>query len=140
MRNTGDIIQHARACWFSHWTFPERVHSLRCVSGYFLKEKGHSRDELSGVFVKTHSSVGKDGLVSQMCAHMKSFVVTFFIGQIINGSDAHPTTLRGTISIFPNINLSVKMGKYVVVISSLITELNQSFLRFLFYRERHAET
>lgn len=69
---------------------------------------------------------GKDQLVPQLCAYMKASCVKLrlFETQLRNFNVAHFPTLSEIKSAFPKAKLSAAKGKYVSLITSLITEFS----------------
>lgn len=102
-------------CWLSRVTVLEQFHSLR----YEI--------DLENIDLKPSR---KRELVSKMYAHVQSFVVKLrlFERQISDAVCAPFSTLREIISRFTNANISVKMGKYLAVLTPLIWEFYQCFL------------
>ncbi|XP_074503829.1 general transcription factor II-I repeat domain-containing protein 2-like isoform X2 [Sebastes fasciatus] len=77
-------------------------------------------------------SRGSVPLVPQLYAHMKAFCVKLrlFETQLRNFNVAHFPTLSEVKVAFPEVNLSAKKGKYVSVITSLMTEFSLRFQDF----------
>ncbi|XP_076864060.1 general transcription factor II-I repeat domain-containing protein 2A [Brachyhypopomus gauderio] len=144
----GDVIYHTDVRWLSRSSVLQRFFSLRSEIDRFLKEKQLRLDELcepmwladlaflvdlTGQLNTLNKSLqGKDALVSQMYAHMKSFAVKLrlFEKQIRDRNTAHFPALGEIISHFPNANIPENMDKYVTVLTSLIKEFNKRFQDF----------
>lgn len=75
---------------------------------------------------------GKDQLISEMFAHLKSFAVKLrlFERQISDHNAVHFPSLSEIISSLSDSNIPGKMDKYSTVLTSLITEFNQRFQDF----------
>ncbi|MCJ8731192.1 hypothetical protein PDJAM_G00196560 [Pangasius djambal] len=134
--------------WLSRGSVLRRFYSLRSEIDQFLKEKDRPLHELSDplwladlaflVDLTEHLNTlnknlqGKDQLVPQLHAHMKAFCVKLrlFEAQLRTFNVAHFPTLSELRSAFPKADLSDKKGKYVSVITSLMTEFSQRFQDF----------
>ncbi|XP_067453417.1 general transcription factor II-I repeat domain-containing protein 2-like [Thunnus thynnus] len=144
----GDLLYQSEVYWLSRGSVLQRFYSLRSNIDKFLKEKGRPLHELSDplwladlaflVDLTDHLNTlnkrlqGKEQLVPQLYAHMKAFRAKLRLSesQLRNFNVAHFPTLTEIKCAFPNAKLSAKMGEYVSVITSLITEVTQRFQDF----------
>ncbi|XP_067391997.1 general transcription factor II-I repeat domain-containing protein 2-like [Emydura macquarii macquarii] len=144
----GDLLYHSEVRWLSCGSVLRRFYSLRSEINQFLKEKDRPLHELSDplwladlaflVDLTEHLNTlnknlqGKDQLVPQLHAHMKAFCVKLrlFEAQLRTFNVAHFPTLSEIRSAFPKADLTDKKGKYVSVITSLMTEFSQRFQDF----------
>ncbi|XP_042272649.1 general transcription factor II-I repeat domain-containing protein 2-like [Thunnus maccoyii] len=144
----GDLLYQSEVYWLSRGSVLQWFYSLRSNIGKFLKEKGRPLHELSDplwladlaflVYLTGHLNTlnkrlqGKEQLVPQLYAHMKAFRAKLRLSesQLRNFNVAHFPTLTEIKSAFPNAKLSAKVGEYVSVITSLITEVTQRFQDF----------
>ncbi|KAK0141946.1 General transcription factor II-I repeat domain-containing protein 2 [Merluccius polli] len=144
----GDLLYHSEVLWLSRGSMLRRFYSLRSEIDQFLKEKDRPLHQLSDplwladlvflVDLTDHlntlkkSLQGKDQLVPQLHANMKAFCVKLrlFETQLCTFNVAHFPTLSEIKSDFPKDDLSDKKGKYVSVITSLMTEFSQRFQDF----------
>ncbi|XP_030613825.1 general transcription factor II-I repeat domain-containing protein 2 [Archocentrus centrarchus] len=144
----GDLLYHCDVRWLSRGSVLQRFYALRSEIDQFLKEKDRPLHELSDplwladlaflVDLTDHlnslnkSLQGKDQLVPQLYTQMKAFCVKLrlFEAQLRNFNFAHFPTLSEIKSAFPKANLSLKKGKYLSVITSLMTEFSQRFQDF----------
>nr|WPK86729.1 NLRC3-like protein 86 [Sebastes schlegelii] len=144
----GDLLYHSEVRWLSRCSVLQRFYSLRSEIDQFLKEKDRPLHELSDplwladlaflVDLTGHlntlnkSLQGQDQLVPQLYTHIKAFCVKLrlFETQLRNFNVAHFPMLSEIKAAFPEVNLSAKKGKYVSVITSLVTEFSQRFQDF----------
>ncbi len=125
--------------WLSRGSALQRFYSLRSEIDQFLKEKNLTLDQLNDpgwladlaflVDLTSHlnalnkSLQGKDQLISEMYAHLKSFSVKLrlFERQISDRNAVHFPSLSEIISSLSDSNIPGKMDKYSTVLTSLIT-------------------
>lgn len=139
----GEVIYHSNVRWLSHGSALQRFYSLRSEIDQFLKEKNLTLDQLNDpdwladlaflVDLTSHlnalnkSLQGKDQLISEMYAHLKSFA---FKRQISDHNALHFPSLSEIISSLSDSNIPGEMEKYSTVLTSIITEFNQHFQDF----------
>ncbi len=139
----GEVIYHSNVRWLSHGSALQRFYSLRSEIDQFLKEKNLTLDQLNDpdwladlaflVDLTSHlnalnkSLQGKDQLISEMYAHLKSFA---FKRQISDHNAVHFPSLSEIISSLSDSNIPGEMDKYSTVLTSIITEFNQRFQDF----------
>ncbi len=135
----GDVVYHSNVRWLSRGSALQRFYSLRSEIDQFLKEKNLTLDPLNDpgwladlaflVDLTSHLNAlnknlqGKDQLISEMYAHLKSFSVKLrlFERQISDRNAVHFPSLSEIISSLSDSNIPGKMDKYLTVLTSLIT-------------------
>ncbi|XP_016407553.1 general transcription factor II-I repeat domain-containing protein 2-like [Sinocyclocheilus rhinocerous] len=126
----GDVIYHSNVRWLSRGSALQWFYSLRSEIDQFLKEKNLTLDQLNDpdwladlaflVDLTSHlnalnkSLQGKDQLISEMYAHLKSFAVKLrlFERQISDRNAVHFPSLSEIISRFSDSNIPGKIDKY----------------------------
>ena len=146
----GDVIYHNDVRWLSRGSALQRFFALREEIGQFLSEKGQPMEELSDpvwladlaflVDITKHLNAlnvnlqGRDAVVSQLYAHIKSFKTKLQLFQRhlsqTEPCTAHFPALKEVIDIFPQNNIGAQMKSYATAIASLFVEFNQRFQDF----------
>ena len=146
----GDVIYHNDVRWLSRGSALQRFFALREEIGQFLSEKGQPMEELSDpvwladlaflVDITKHLNAlnvnlqGRDAVVSQLYAHIKTFGTKLQLFQRhlsqTEPCTAHFPALKEVIDSFPQENIGAQMKSYATAIASLSVEFNKRFRDF----------